>query len=220
MKYENILTGLQRDVLEFLFSDEWFRRYFYLTGGTALSAFYLGHRYSDDLDFFTHLKNLEPVPALFRELATRLGKKVNQVQKAPSFVRYVIADELQTDLVADVEFRVGSPELVDRFMVDSIKNIAVNKVTAILGRFDPKDYVDLYLLLSDNDNDYDLDIDELLELGRKKDAGLEVFVWASLLEAAERISILPRMNRDISIDALKVFYAALRDQLLDAIKPQ
>ncbi len=27
-------------------------RGFYLTGGTALGRFYLGHRYSEDLDFF------------------------------------------------------------------------------------------------------------------------------------------------------------------------
>ena len=27
---------------------------FYLTGGTALSRFYLNHRYSEDLDFFTN----------------------------------------------------------------------------------------------------------------------------------------------------------------------
>ena len=27
---------------------------FYLTGGTALGRFYLGHRYSDDLDFFVN----------------------------------------------------------------------------------------------------------------------------------------------------------------------
>ncbi len=27
---------------------------FYLGGGTALSRFYLQHRYSDDLDFFSH----------------------------------------------------------------------------------------------------------------------------------------------------------------------
>jgi predicted nucleotidyltransferase component of viral defense system len=26
---------------------------FYLTGGTALGRFYLNHRYSEDLDFFT-----------------------------------------------------------------------------------------------------------------------------------------------------------------------
>jgi predicted nucleotidyltransferase component of viral defense system len=30
---------------------------FYLTGGTALSRFYLNHRYSDDLDFFVHQKS-------------------------------------------------------------------------------------------------------------------------------------------------------------------
>ncbi|MGD2089262.1 MAG: nucleotidyl transferase AbiEii/AbiGii toxin family protein [Candidatus Aminicenantes bacterium] len=29
---------------------------FYLTGGTALSRFYLNHRYWDDLDFFVHQK--------------------------------------------------------------------------------------------------------------------------------------------------------------------
>jgi len=28
-------------------------RQFYLTGGTALAAFYLHHRYSEDLDFFS-----------------------------------------------------------------------------------------------------------------------------------------------------------------------
>lgn len=27
---------------------------FYLTGGTALSRYYLNHRHSDDLDFFTN----------------------------------------------------------------------------------------------------------------------------------------------------------------------
>jgi len=27
---------------------------FYLTGGTVLGRFYLGHRYSDDLDFFVN----------------------------------------------------------------------------------------------------------------------------------------------------------------------
>ena len=31
---------------------------FYLTGGTALSAFYLRHRRSDDLDFFTSTEEL------------------------------------------------------------------------------------------------------------------------------------------------------------------
>jgi len=28
-------------------------KYFFLTGGSALARYYLKHRYSDDLDFFT-----------------------------------------------------------------------------------------------------------------------------------------------------------------------
>jgi hypothetical protein len=156
------------------------------------------------------------VPALLRRLATREKLRVTQVQKAPAFLRYEIAGELEVDIVADVQFRVGSPELAGSFMVDSLKNIAVNKVTAILGRFDPKDYVDLCLLLTERD----LDIFELLELGQEKDAGLDRFVWASVLESVEHIALLPRMIREISIDELKAFYLSLRDRLLDAIKPR
>jgi predicted nucleotidyltransferase component of viral defense system len=217
MTAKEILTPLQRRVLEFLFSDPWFRRYFYLTGGTALSAFYLEHRYSDDLDLFTHEKEVGPVQALFQELSSKERLQTIQRQKAPSFLRYEVSGELQVDIVADVEFRVGSPELISSFMVDSLKNIAVNKVTAILGRFDPKDFVDLYLLLSEKG----FDIFELLELGKHKDAGLDLFAWSSLLESAERISILPRMIRDdISIAEIKAFFSSLRDELLDSIKPE
>ena len=215
---DTVLTPLQGRVLKLLFSDAWFRRYFYLTGGTALSAFYLRHRLSDDLDFFTHQPDLGAAERLVPGLCARNNLEATQLQKAPGFVRYQIAGELQVDLVADVQFRVGSPELVDDFMVDSLKNIAVNKVTAILGRFDPKDYVDLYLLLTEPD--LGLDILDLLALGGKKDAGLDRFVWASLLESAERVVMLPRMIRQIELSEVKEFYRGLRDRLLDAMKPE
>jgi len=40
---------------------------FYLTGGTAASRGYLGHRFSDDLDFFV---NDEPLFALWSDRVT------------------------------------------------------------------------------------------------------------------------------------------------------
>src|SRR3990167_3078434 len=177
MDKKNILMPLQKQCLDFLFSNKWFRRYFYLTGGTALAAFYLYHRYSDDLDFFSHEIDFTAVPNLMKALAKHFGKPVKQIQTSPAFMRYLVADELQVDMVGDVAFRVGAPELVGDFMVDSLKNIAVNKVCCLLGRLDAKDYVDLYLLLKDKK----FDIFELIELGQKKDAGLEPFVWASLV---------------------------------------
>lgn len=46
-----ILTALQSNFLREFFDRT---QEFYLTGGTALSAFYLQHRLSEDLDFFTN----------------------------------------------------------------------------------------------------------------------------------------------------------------------
>lgn len=53
-RYYQNRYALHYQVLDTVFS---LRLGFYLTGGTALSRFYLDHRYSDDLDFFTHEVN-------------------------------------------------------------------------------------------------------------------------------------------------------------------
>jgi len=47
-----ILTNLQIEILKIV-SNLPDKEAFYLTGGTALSAFFLKHRKSHDLDFFT-----------------------------------------------------------------------------------------------------------------------------------------------------------------------
>lgn len=52
-----ILTNLQRKILV-LFSNLPDKDAFYLTGGTALSAFFIKHRMSHDLDFFTIVEEL------------------------------------------------------------------------------------------------------------------------------------------------------------------
>lgn len=210
----DILTPLQQAVLTELFGDLWLRDHFYLTGGTALAAFYLRHRRSDDLDLFTHDDILEGIDGLLRSSQARTGWKVDQIRKFPRFLRYRVNDDLQLDFVVDVPFRVGSPQSIENVMVDSLKNIAVNKVCAILGRLDSKDYVDLFFIL----REHELDILELLDLASHKDAGMDRFVWASLVGTAE-LAILPSMIRPVSLVDLTQFYRALRDQILDAIRP-
>jgi len=48
----NILTPRQSNFLKLVGADKFLAKNFYLTGGTALAAFYLRHRLSEDLDFF------------------------------------------------------------------------------------------------------------------------------------------------------------------------
>ena len=49
----SVITEKQRLILRGLSRNDYFCRKFYFTGGTALSHYYLQHRYSDDLDFFS-----------------------------------------------------------------------------------------------------------------------------------------------------------------------
>jgi predicted nucleotidyltransferase component of viral defense system len=51
---------------------------FYLAGGTALAGFYLGHRLSEDLDFFTTLPQaVARIPPLIRRVAKTLKARVS-----------------------------------------------------------------------------------------------------------------------------------------------
>lgn len=47
-----ILTKHQVEFLDFVSTKSYITQCFYLTGGTALAAFYLHHHISEDLDFF------------------------------------------------------------------------------------------------------------------------------------------------------------------------
>ncbi|MBI4238043.1 MAG: nucleotidyl transferase AbiEii/AbiGii toxin family protein [Deltaproteobacteria bacterium] len=212
----SILTPLQRRFLQAAFHNDWFRRHFYLTGGTALSAFYLQHRYSEDLDFFTHSAALDGIAPMVATIAKQLKVSSKALQTTPGFQRYLLSGDLKLDFVVETEFRIGTPELIDDFMVDCLKNIAVNKVCTILGRLDVKDYVDLFFLLTKQP----FDIYELMEHAQQKDGGMDRFIWASLIADIKTLQIMPRMIAPLTKETLDHYFLGLRDQILDSINPK
>ena len=50
---QTILTARQFNFLEHIQSEQEIIRWYYLTGGTALSEYYLHHRLSEDIDLFS-----------------------------------------------------------------------------------------------------------------------------------------------------------------------
>ena len=57
---KTILTKRQRQLLILLSKQAIITKKFYLSGGTALAEYYLRHRYSEDLDFFS-LDEVDPM---------------------------------------------------------------------------------------------------------------------------------------------------------------
>ena len=208
-----ILTSLQRTVLDAIFAEEIFARSFYLTGGTALAAFYVFHRYSDDLDLFTNDQSLELVWPTLQRLLPRLELTVES--RTPQFIRLRHPEGLRVDVVDDVPFRVGIPVRQGQWLIDSLDNLTLNKVAAIQGRLDVKDYVDLYLLLKDHPQR----ILTWLAQAKQKDASIEPFLWSRLIGDVETFRVLPRMIVPLQLEELVAFYRTLRHLILASLKP-
>lgn len=120
----------------------------YLTGETALSRFYLQHRYSEDLDFFAN-NDAFFVPQILniRKLLNDSFRLMNDKSiQSETFLRFWIEDqgqELKIEFVNDVAFRWGDSLFSSGISLDNVGNILANKLTALVGRDEPKDVFDI-----------------------------------------------------------------------------
>ena len=142
------LTALQRDVLDAFFQRE---RGFFLTGGAALAGFHLGHRTTDDLDLFAcDASAFERGRFVLADVAAALGGELQVRQDAPGFKRVVLTrgDEgLVIDLVKDTGPQLHLDKLErDHILVDPADEILANKLTALVGRAEERDLIDVMFL--------------------------------------------------------------------------
>ncbi|MBI4715903.1 MAG: nucleotidyl transferase AbiEii/AbiGii toxin family protein [Nitrospirae bacterium] len=142
-----ILTREQKDLLR-LFAHSPLSPLYYLSGGTALSACYLRHRLSEDLDFFTEQEvNAESVLAFLKTIPS-----VRQIRYERKYDRKIFLLEYSTETSLKVEFtkypfdRIFPLETFGDVRVDGVMEILLNKLIAMTDRRDPKDYADVYAI--------------------------------------------------------------------------
>ena len=183
LKDKGILSPIQKEFLLF-FSSLPDQERFYLTGGTALAAFYLGHRRSYDLDLFTSEENL--VLPFSRNLEGKLKEKGwngRVTKRFSSYVEFLVEKEgqqLRIDLAQDSPYRLEEVNLSEfGVYINSYKDIAAEKVLAYYGRWEPRDAVDLYFLMR-KENVYDL-----LSWAKEKDPGFDLYWFAIALQRIE-----------------------------------
>jgi Nucleotidyl transferase AbiEii toxin, Type IV TA system len=212
-----LLTSNQQEFLA-LFSELPDQSQFYLTGGTALAEYYLGHRLSYDLDLFTGVENLiiptsYQIETICRE--KRLVLKV--VRRFSSFVEFLLEkddESLKIDLALDSPYRLKpfkrSPEGV---FVNSYIDLRVDKLLAYYGRTEPRDAVDLYFILQKEPPE------PLMEQAAQKDPGFDLYWFAIALNRCEafpdEIERWPvRMLKPFDPLVLKKFFIHLAMQIM------
>jgi hypothetical protein len=111
--------------------------------------------------------------------ASAIGGTIDAVQEAPEFRRFAVqraADVTLVDLVIDRAPQLFADKVLHgRVRLDSEREIAANKITALLGRTAPRDLVDLFALF---DRGYTLDA--ALTDAQTKDAAADpaTLAWA------------------------------------------
>ncbi|MCX6763867.1 MAG: nucleotidyl transferase AbiEii/AbiGii toxin family protein [Candidatus Moranbacteria bacterium] len=148
---KTILSDNQTKILEAISNDKEICQFFYLTGGTALAEYYLQHRLSEDLDFFSEKEfDIQALNIFFAKNKKLLG--INKVDIQQSFNRNLIFLYLKKDVIK-TEFtyfpfpRIEKKIKKNKLFVDSLEDIAVNKLFTIYQKPRSRDFIDLYLII-------------------------------------------------------------------------
>ncbi len=201
-----VLSKEQEIVLGEITKINFFRENFYFTGGTALSAYYLQHRFSEDLDFFSAQKfDNQIILTLIQELGKKLGFKIQSNFNEVVYI-FNLTFKKGTKLKVDFGYypykKIADERVIfEDFKLDSLRDIATNKLLTISQRTDIKDFVDLYFLLNE------FTFWDLLEgLRFKFNIKIEPFILAGDFLKIEGLETLPKMIKPLKLAELKVFF--------------
>lgn len=148
---KTILTKRQQNLLTLLFTEKAIASHFYLSGGTALAEYYLHHRYSEDLDFFSQ-DEFDPISiqVIIKKLLPKLNiKKIDYQQSFNRnlFFLHFEDETLKTEFTYYPFSFIEKPSKKNTVIVDSLIDIAVNKTFTIYQNPRSRDFIDLYLIL-------------------------------------------------------------------------
>lgn len=167
---KSLLTDNQRRFLSFFENQQDLYGSFYFSGGTCLSEYYLHHRFSEDLDFFSEKEfGSEDITLLLQSNKNFLSYSALDYQK--SFNRNIYQVLYPDNAALKVEFtyfpfkRIETGKKISNMMIDSLVDIAVNKVFTIFQNPRGRDFFDLYMILH---HEKSLTLEKLVLLAKNK----------------------------------------------------
>lgn len=191
---KTVLKPSQKRILALLSKNQTFFKNFYLSGGIALSEYYLHHRLSEDLDFFSETE-IEKIwlNSLAKEIKQTIGFGKLDIEE--SFNRNLVYFSTPK-LTVKTEFtyypftQIEPCMVKNGIQVDSLTDIAVNKFFTIYQKPTARHFIDLYLILKTQKYSWE----QLEKLARVKfDTVIDPIQLGSQLIKSEIIKDLPKM---------------------------
>ena len=217
--YNSILSATQVEFLKLVGATKTISNKFYLTGGTALAGFYIPYRYSEDLDFFSEQEvDVISIQVFLKSISNKL--EVSEVEFQSSFNRNLFFLTIKRGAVLKTEFtyfpftQLGDPEIYENLKIDSVIDIATNKLFTIYQRTAARDYMDLYQLCKK----YQYTISDLVANARLKfDSHIDPLKLAAQFNKAPEAIDLPILVDGLSSGSWHKFFQTEADKLQSQI---
>lgn len=168
MKVSKIITSTQKNILDIFSQNKYLTENFVLSGGTALAGFYLPYRFSEDLDFFSLDEvNMLEVTTFLKSVKSKINYSKFDINT--SFNRNLVYLHFPLEIVK-LEFTyypfppVENSNYYENIKVDTILDIAVNKLFTIYQKPRSRDFIDLYMI----QKKYNFKINDLIKKAKLK----------------------------------------------------
>lgn len=193
---------------------------FYFTGGTALAEFYLQHRLSEDIDLFTEKEEVNQplVEAFLKKISPKFS--VIEIKKSQflGLFSYILVFQDKEQLKVDFNYypfpRINKGKKFENLDIDSLYDIAVNKVHTMFMRTRGRDFVDLYFIMQS----FDYSLDQLIKDAKAKfDWHIDKVTLASQFVKVKEISDLPTILVPFDQKKMEKFFLSLAKSLEDDI---
>ena len=203
----DILNKKQLLLIEHL--PEEIKHCFYLAGGTALSAFYLGHRVSENMDFFADSEQSMPSVQYLTAILKGMPS-ISDLRFQRLFDRRIFVAMFEDGNLLKVEFTsypfisLDERPVIEGTRIDAPLNIITGKLFALADRFEPKDYVDIYFFL----REFPWEPRDLIKKTEERFGvkGLDFIIPERLLQANSiKAEDLPMMVKDLDPADMKAF---------------
>jgi hypothetical protein len=215
---QTILTTTQRKALITIAANLIVKKQFYLTGGTALSDYYLHHRLSEDLDFFSEQEvDIVWLTSFAKSIKSHIQAIKVDIQQTfnRNLIFFTVGKELlKTEFTYFPFEQIEKPQKKNGIFIDSLIDIAVNKFFTIYQQPASRHFIDLYSILEVAPFHWE----DLSKLARNKfDVVIDPMQLGSQLYTAKTIGQLPHMIKTIKEEAWRNFYLKKAKELKDKI---
>jgi len=147
-------------------------------------------------------------------MARDLKTSLRISREFPTFVEVFFGphngETVKMDFAQDSPFRLkGLEETGVGVRIDNSLDIACNKLSALYGRAEGKDFIDVYFLVQKL-----YPFDDLLRHAKEKHGGLENYWLALAMQRVERVTLWPTMLVPCDLNDIRTFFLQKARELI------